>query len=82
MIIATNMTVKSPIGYANRTLPRSHVAMAFRLGDAAIDGMFISIDEPTHSIRTGQDQDGPLLITLGLASTRDRIAMLPGAFVT
>jgi Rieske Fe-S protein len=58
--------VKSPIGYANRTQPRSHVAMAFRLGDAAIiDGMFISIDEPTHSIRTGRDQDGPLLITLG-----------------
>ena len=66
VIIATNMTVKSPIGYANRTQPRSHVVMAFRLGDAAmIDGMFISIDEPTHSIRTGQDQDGPLLITLG-----------------
>ena len=66
MVIATNMTVKSPVGYANRTQPRSHVAMAFRLEDpAAIDGMFISIDKPTHSIRTGRDQDGPLLITLG-----------------
>jgi glycine/D-amino acid oxidase-like deaminating enzyme/nitrite reductase/ring-hydroxylating ferredoxin subunit len=66
VVIATNMTVKSPIGYANRTQPRSHVAMAFRLEDpAVIDGMFISIDDPTHSIRTGRDQDGPLLITLG-----------------
>jgi glycine/D-amino acid oxidase-like deaminating enzyme/nitrite reductase/ring-hydroxylating ferredoxin subunit len=66
VVIATNMTVKSPVGYANRTQPRSHVAMAFRLEDpAAVDGMFISIDNPTHSIRTGRDQDGPLLITLG-----------------
>jgi glycine/D-amino acid oxidase-like deaminating enzyme/nitrite reductase/ring-hydroxylating ferredoxin subunit len=66
VVIATNMTVKSPVGYANRTQPRSHVAMAFRLGDpASINGMFISIDDPTHSIRTGRDQDGPLLITLG-----------------
>ena len=66
VVIATNMTVKSPVGYANRTQPRSHVAMAFRLEDpAAVDGMFISIDDPTHSIRTGRDQDGPLLITLG-----------------
>jgi glycine/D-amino acid oxidase-like deaminating enzyme/nitrite reductase/ring-hydroxylating ferredoxin subunit len=66
VVIATNMTVKSPVGYANRTQPRSHVAMGFRLADpAAVDGMFISIDAPTHSIRTGRDQDGPLLITLG-----------------
>ena len=66
VVIATNMTVKSPVGYANRTQPRSHVAMAFRLEDpAVVDGMFISIDDPTHSIRTGRDQDGTLLITLG-----------------
>jgi glycine/D-amino acid oxidase-like deaminating enzyme/nitrite reductase/ring-hydroxylating ferredoxin subunit len=66
VVIATNMTVKSPVGYANRTQARSHVAMALRLEDpTVIDGMFISIDDPTHSIRTGRDQDGLLLITLG-----------------
>ncbi|WP_262297764.1 FAD-dependent oxidoreductase [Microvirga sesbaniae] len=66
VVIATNMTVKSPVGYANRTQPRSHVAMAFRPeGPAAVDGMFIGIDDPTHSIRAARDQDGPLLITLG-----------------
>jgi len=27
--------------------------------------MFISIDDPTHSLRTGRDHDGPLLIALG-----------------
>jgi glycine/D-amino acid oxidase-like deaminating enzyme/nitrite reductase/ring-hydroxylating ferredoxin subunit len=66
VVIATNITVKSPVGYANRTQPRSHVVMAFRPEDpAAVDGMFISIDDPTHSIRTGWDADGPLIITLG-----------------
>jgi hypothetical protein len=32
---------------------------------AAIDGMFIGIDEPTHSLRMGSDRDGPLLVALG-----------------
>jgi glycine/D-amino acid oxidase-like deaminating enzyme/nitrite reductase/ring-hydroxylating ferredoxin subunit len=66
VVIATNITVKSPVGYANRTQPRSHVVMAFRTENpAAVDGMFISIDDPTHSIRTGRDADGPLILTLG-----------------
>ena len=30
-----------------------------------IDGMFIGIDEPTHSLSTGRDQEGPLLVALG-----------------
>jgi glycine/D-amino acid oxidase-like deaminating enzyme/nitrite reductase/ring-hydroxylating ferredoxin subunit len=66
LVVATNITVKSPVGYANRTQPRCHVAMAFRTDHSeALDGMFISIDDPTHSIRTGRDADGPLIITLG-----------------
>lgn len=66
IVIATNLTIKSPVGYANRTQPRCHVAMGFELKDPdAIDGMFISFDEPTHSIRTGLDPEGPLLLTLG-----------------
>jgi ADP-ribose pyrophosphatase YjhB (NUDIX family)/nitrite reductase/ring-hydroxylating ferredoxin subunit len=49
-----------------RTRPRSHIAMAFRIDpSAAIDGMFIGIDEPTHSLRTGRDQHGLVLIVLG-----------------
>jgi nitrite reductase/ring-hydroxylating ferredoxin subunit len=40
--------------------------MAFRMApDAAINGMFIGIDEPTHSLRMGRDHDGPLLVALG-----------------
>jgi glycine/D-amino acid oxidase-like deaminating enzyme/nitrite reductase/ring-hydroxylating ferredoxin subunit len=66
VVIATNITVKSPVGYANRTQPRSHVVMAFRTDrPEAVNGMFISIDDPTRSIRTARDADGPLIITLG-----------------
>jgi glycine/D-amino acid oxidase-like deaminating enzyme/nitrite reductase/ring-hydroxylating ferredoxin subunit len=66
VVVATNMTVKSPVGMSNRTQPRMHTAIAFRAADpAALDGMFISIDEPTHSIRTGRDASGPLLVVLG-----------------
>ena len=66
ILVATNIPVKSPRGYSTRTRPRSHVAMAFRLADeTAIDGVFIGVDHPTHSIRTGRDSEGPLLVTLG-----------------
>ena len=66
VVIATNMTVKSPVGMAKRTQPRCHTAMAFRVDDPSqIDGMFIGIDDPTHSIRTGRDDEGALLVVLG-----------------
>lgn len=66
LVVATHITVKSPVGYANRTQPRSHAGIAFRIGDpAAFEGMYIAIDAPTHSIRTGRDREGPLLLVLG-----------------
>ena len=67
-VVATNFPIASPIEYDRTTQPRSHVAMAFRSArETAIDGMFIGIDPPTHSLRTGRDRDGPLLIVLGPA---------------
>jgi glycine/D-amino acid oxidase-like deaminating enzyme/nitrite reductase/ring-hydroxylating ferredoxin subunit len=66
VVVATNMTVKSPVGMAKRTQPRSHVAIAFRIGEELpFDGMFIGIDDPTRSLRTGRDDAGPLLVALG-----------------
>jgi glycine/D-amino acid oxidase-like deaminating enzyme/nitrite reductase/ring-hydroxylating ferredoxin subunit len=65
-VLATNLPIAGPVRYDKRTRPRSHIAMAFRIAPkAAIDGMFIGIDEPTHSLRMGRDQDGPLLVVLG-----------------
>lgn len=66
IVVATNIPVKSPVGMATRTQPRSHVAMAFRTnGPKMIDGMFIAIDDPMRSLRMGRDAEGPLLVVLG-----------------
>jgi glycine/D-amino acid oxidase-like deaminating enzyme/nitrite reductase/ring-hydroxylating ferredoxin subunit len=66
VVLATNLPIAGPVRYDQRTRPRSHIAMAFRITkEAAIDGMFIGVDEPTHSLRMGRDQDGLLLIVLG-----------------
>ncbi len=43
-------------------------AMAFRMESKhALDGMFIGLDEPTHSLRMGRDRDAALLVVLGPA---------------
>ena len=66
VVLATNLPIAGPIPYDERTRPRSHIAMAFRIDSrAAIDGMFIGVDEPTHSLRMGRDEDGLLLVALG-----------------
>jgi nitrite reductase/ring-hydroxylating ferredoxin subunit len=66
VVLATNLPIAGPIPYDELTRPRSHIAMAFRIdARAPIDGMFIGIDEPTHSLRMGRDHDGLLLVVLG-----------------
>jgi glycine/D-amino acid oxidase-like deaminating enzyme/nitrite reductase/ring-hydroxylating ferredoxin subunit len=66
VVLATNLPMAGPIPYDERTRPRSHIAMAFRIDSrGAIEGMFIGIDEPTHSLRMGRDDDGMLLVVLG-----------------
>jgi glycine/D-amino acid oxidase-like deaminating enzyme/nitrite reductase/ring-hydroxylating ferredoxin subunit len=66
VVIATNLPIAGPGEYDGRTQPRCHIAMAFRTPhDSIIDGMFIGIDEPTHSLRMGRDDKGPVLVVLG-----------------
>src|SRR3546814_6698921 len=64
--LATNLPVAGPDDYGQRTQPRYHVALAFRIApEDAPDGMFITAEAPVHSIRSGSDEEGPLLIVLG-----------------
>ncbi|MGH7002413.1 MAG: FAD-dependent oxidoreductase [Alphaproteobacteria bacterium] len=66
VVVATNLPIAGPQPFDNRTQPRCHIAMAFRMApSAAIEGMFIGIDEPTHSLRMGRDSGGALLVALG-----------------
>jgi glycine/D-amino acid oxidase-like deaminating enzyme/nitrite reductase/ring-hydroxylating ferredoxin subunit len=68
VVVATNLPVAGPGHYDIKTRPRGHIAMGFRTNSStAVEGMFIGIDDPTHSIRTGRDDEGPLLIVLGPA---------------
>jgi len=60
------MPVETPVDLVSPTQPRCHVAMAFRpQAGARLEGMFIGVDEPTHSIRMARDDEGPLFIVLG-----------------
>jgi glycine/D-amino acid oxidase-like deaminating enzyme/nitrite reductase/ring-hydroxylating ferredoxin subunit len=66
VVVATNLPIWGPIPFDERTRPRCHTAMAFRTVDNGIvDGVFIDVDQPSHSIRMGRDGDGDLLIVLG-----------------
>lgn len=66
IVVATNIPIKSPVGMANRTQPRSHAAMTFRIDDPPpIKDMFISVEEPSHSLRIGRDRTGYFLLALG-----------------
>lgn len=66
LVVATNVAMWNPAGLDVKLRPRCHTAMAFRaVSEGTLDGMFIDIDSPSHSIRMGRDRDGPLLIVLG-----------------
>jgi glycine/D-amino acid oxidase-like deaminating enzyme/nitrite reductase/ring-hydroxylating ferredoxin subunit len=70
VVVATNIPIWGPIQFDERLRPRCHIAMAFRaLPSGTIDGVFIDIDQPSHSLRMGRDRDGPLLIVLGPSFT-------------
>lgn len=70
VILATNLPTAGSVPFDRTTRPRCHIAMAFRMAaGTAIDGMFIGIDKPTHSLRIGRDREGPLLVVLGPSFT-------------
>jgi glycine/D-amino acid oxidase-like deaminating enzyme len=69
-VLATNIPIWGPIKFDQRLRPRCHTVIAFRaVSSGTIDGMFIDIDQPSHSIRMGRDAAGPLLIVLGPSFT-------------
>ena len=70
VVVATNVAMWNPLDLDVKLRPRCHTAMAFRaLPTGVVDGMFIDVDDPSHSIRMGHDRDGPLLIVLGPSFT-------------
>lgn len=63
VIVATHIPMQSSVDFSSITQPRSHLALALRPQiDTELQGMFIAVDEPTHSIRMGRDPEGPLVV--------------------
>ena len=82
VVVATNLPFTGPVEYDRSTQPRGHTAMAFRAREeAAIDGMFIAIDEPRCSLRMGRRR-GPCWWSSVQASRPGRSAMSPAGFAS
>jgi glycine/D-amino acid oxidase-like deaminating enzyme/nitrite reductase/ring-hydroxylating ferredoxin subunit len=81
VVVATNIPIWGPIEFDQRLRPRCHTVIAFRaVAPGEVDGMFIDIDDPSHSIRMGRDADGPLLIVLGPSFTTGNDGDVAGRF--
>jgi glycine/D-amino acid oxidase-like deaminating enzyme/nitrite reductase/ring-hydroxylating ferredoxin subunit len=66
VIVATGLPILDRGGYFAKAYPRAHLVLAARLeDDAGFNGMFISIDQPTHSLRLASDSQNSLLIAVG-----------------
>jgi glycine/D-amino acid oxidase-like deaminating enzyme/nitrite reductase/ring-hydroxylating ferredoxin subunit len=66
VVVASNIPVAGPHNYDAVVQPRCHLAMAFGIDpENAPNGMFIAAEEPFHSIRTGDDGSGLVLVVLG-----------------
>lgn len=64
VVIATNLPIIDRGQYFARAVPRAHLVLAARVSSAA-DGMFISVDEPTRSMRWTERSDGLWLVLTG-----------------
>ena len=55
VILATNLPILDQGHYYTKAFPIAHLAIATRLEGDAPDGMFITVDQPTHSLRWHRD---------------------------
>ncbi|MDF1606419.1 FAD-dependent oxidoreductase [Nocardioides sp. YIM 152315] len=62
VVVATNMPILDRGGFFARATPQRSYSIAFRTDRPAVDGMFLSADGPTRSLR---DADGGRLLLVG-----------------
>ncbi|MDX1655541.1 MAG: FAD-dependent oxidoreductase, partial [Candidatus Competibacteraceae bacterium] len=65
VVVATHLPILDRAGFFARAVPRAHLGLAARLDGQPPQGMYISTDEPTHSLRGARDQEGSVLIAIG-----------------
>ena len=65
VVVATNMPILDRGGFFARAKPHRSYALAFRTPAQAVDGMYLSADAPTRSLRDTPDGDHSLLLVGG-----------------
>ncbi len=65
VVVATNLPFLDRGGFFARAKPTRSYGLAFRTADPAVDGMYLSAETPSRSLRDVPDDDGPLLMVGG-----------------
>lgn len=65
VVVATNMPILDRGGFFARAEPSRSYGLAFRTGEQAVDGMYLSADQPSRSLRDAPDPAGSLLLVGG-----------------
>ena len=65
LLVATNMPVLDRGGFFARMKPQRSYSLAFRTPTPVVDAMYLSVDQPSRSLRDAPDADGALLLVGG-----------------
>ena len=65
VVVATNMPILDRGGFFARATPQRSYSLAFHTPTPAVDGMYLSADSPTRSLRDVTDPEGSLLLVGG-----------------
>jgi glycine/D-amino acid oxidase-like deaminating enzyme len=72
VVVATNMPILDRGAFFARVEPSRSYALAFRTPGPAVDGMYLSADSPSRSLRDAPAEDGSLLLVGGAGHTTGR----------
>ena len=65
VVVATNMPVLDRGGFFARMKPQRSYCLAFRTPTQVVDAMYLSVDQPSRSLRDAADVEGSLLLVGG-----------------
>ncbi|MEX0427770.1 FAD-dependent oxidoreductase [Nocardioides sp. DS6] len=65
VVLATNMPLLDRGGFFARVSPERSYSIAFRTPAPAVDGMYLSADQPSRSLRDAPDDGGGSLLLVG-----------------
>ncbi|WP_110241841.1 FAD-dependent oxidoreductase [Nocardioides gilvus] len=65
VVLATNLPILDRGAFFARASPARSYALAFRTPALAVDGMYLSADEPSRSLRDSPSPQGPVLLVGG-----------------